>query len=171
MFEKLPDLIDPIHCAKHNMHFKSAVNQSAMKRLVDQLVTSDNLVEVELSFYQHPGLKSPAFELKLKTKLRLECQVSLENFDYPVETCTRGVFVASLLLAEDLTEDIEVYELGEENISLLELLEDEVLLAVPMVPRKSGVDFSWQADPIETDLKAENKQTSQFAQLAELLKR
>lgn len=149
MFKKLPDLIDPVHCAEHNMRFQARVNQSAMKRLCEQVEQPDGDVEVDIVFSRHPRLKTPQFEISLKTQLVLECQRTLQPFEYSVDRHTRGVYVSVKSMAEDLGDDIEVYEMPEGKVSLLELVEDEVLLAIPMIPRQDGEFLTWQDEEFE----------------------
>jgi len=134
MFDKLPDLLDPVYSAQHHKRFASRVNQGPLKRLSGFLVSAENDIEVEVVFYRHPELGFPAFDLSLKTVLVLRCQRSLKAFDFPVETSVTGVFVETLSIAEDVPETIEVYELEEEKISLVSLIEEELLLSIPMVP-------------------------------------
>lgn len=169
MFEKLPDLIDPVHCAEHNMRFQARVNQSAMKRLLDQVRQPNGEVEVDIVFSRHPQLKTPQFELSVKTDLVLECQRTLEAFVYPVDRQTQGVYVSVMSMAEDLDEDIEVYEMPEGKVSLLELVEDEVLLAIPMVPRQEGEMLSWQDEAFE-EVELSPADDNPFAKLQDLKK-
>lgn len=169
MFEKIPDLIDPVQCAEHNRRFKGAVKQSDLKRLYNQLIRSDGLVEVDLVFRRHPKIKSPMFTLKVGTLLCLECQRSLEPFMYEVDTQTSGVFVQSLALAEDLSEDIEVYELPDGKISTYELIEDEILLAIPMVPKQDQESIAWQPDLGSEELETlHEEKPNPFAMLQQL---
>ncbi|UQB42776.1 DUF177 domain-containing protein [Thiomicrospira microaerophila] len=169
MFEKIPDLIDPVQCAEHNRRFKGAVKQSDLKRLHNQLVRSDGLIEVDIVFRRHPKLKSPMFILKVWTLLCLECQRSLEPFMYEVGTETSGVFVQSLALAEDLSEDVEVYELPDGKISTYELIEEEVLLAIPMVPKQDEESIAWRPGLASEEPEAlQEEKPNPFAMLQQL---
>ncbi|WP_044407771.1 YceD family protein [Thiomicrospira microaerophila] len=145
MFEKIPELIDPVHCAEHNRRFRGRVKQSDLKRLRKQLVSAEEWVEVDLVFRRHPKLKTPLFELSVKTPLCLECQRTLAPFVYPVDSTVTGVYLSSLALSDDLDDGVEFYELPEGNISTYELVEDELLLAIPMIPRKDEEFLTWQA--------------------------
>lgn len=134
MLNKLPNLIDPIHAVQHHKRFDARVNQGLFPRLVDATLSHDNDVEISISFYYDRGLKFPAFEMQLNTTLVLECQRSLKAFDYPFQAKVKGVFVESLALADDVPEEVEVYELTSETISLMEMVEDELLLNIPLAP-------------------------------------
>ena len=68
MFEKLPDLVDPVHCAEHNMRFKASVNQSALSRLQGLVLSTKGEVQIDIRFSIHRGLKSPEFDLSVETE-------------------------------------------------------------------------------------------------------
>lgn len=146
MLDKLPDLIDPIASVNHHKHFVGRVNQGSLKRLVEAVVKTDGDVEADIQFYFDKAVKLPAFEMKLKAQLMLECQRSLNEFQYFVETSSKGVITESMALVEDLPSDYEVYELnaGDDRISLHEWVEEELLLAIPMIP----VDKSTEVFPL-----------------------
>ncbi|WFE67984.1 YceD family protein [Thiomicrospira sp. R3] len=169
MFEKIPDLIDPVQCAEHNRRFNAAVKQSDLKRLRQQLVSSDEMIVVDLAFKRHPKLKAPMFTLQVKTRLCLECQRSLQPFWYEVDSEISGVYLPSLALAEGLDEEVEVYALPEGKISTYELIEEEVLLAIPMVPRQDKEILTWQADSLGDESEAVHEdKPNPFAMLQKL---
>lgn len=135
MLKKLPDLIDPISAVSHDKHFIGSVNQADLKRLMS-VVLKEHSVEVDLKFYFNKAAKLPAATLKLKTLLALECQRSLEPFDFVVDSEVDVVFLETMALADDVPSDIEIFELDGEKISLYQWVEEELLLVMPMVPMK-----------------------------------
>jgi uncharacterized protein len=159
MFNKLPELIDPIYSVNHNKHFMGRVNQARLKRLAEMVLSTDHDVEVQLEFYYDKVLRFPAFVMKLKTNLNLQCQRSLKPFDYPVETEVKGIFTESMALIDDLPADIEVYDLEEGKVSPLEWIEDELLLCVPIAPinEQSAMDY---ANDLMSDAATPKKQPS-----------
>ncbi|MDG6774636.1 YceD family protein [Thiomicrorhabdus sp. ZW0627] len=144
MFDKLPELIDPLNLVNHNKHIVARVNQGRFKRLSELVVDHDREVDVELDFFYDKTLKMPAFNMKLETSLNLQCQRSLEAFDYPVKSEIKGVIVESTVLAEDVPDDVEIFELVEEKVSLPEWVEDELLLCVPLAPVKEGSSMEYE---------------------------
>lgn len=134
MSEKLPELIDPVYCAQHHKAYAAQVKQTCYQRLTDQLVQADEWVKVSIKFYPYPGLAAYAFDLHLQTCLWLTCQRSLQPFGYPVDVELSGAYIESLALADDLPEDMAVFELPAEKVSLSALIEDELLLQVPLSP-------------------------------------
>ena len=139
MFNKLPELIDPINSVNHNKHIVARVNQARLKRLASLVQDSDRDVMVDLEFYYDKVLRMPAFTMKLETCLDLQCQRSLEQFDLPISSIVKGVMTQSMALVEEVPSDVDIFEIQEdEKISLPEWVEDELLLCVPLSPTKEG---------------------------------
>jgi uncharacterized protein len=124
------------------------VNQGRFKRLAALVLDSDREVTVELEFYYDKALKMPAFNMKLETSLNLQCQRSLEAFDFPVTSEVKGVITDSMALVEEIPSDVEVFEVSEdEKVSLPEWVEDELLLCVPLAPTKEGSSMAYENVP------------------------
>jgi len=157
MFNKLPELIDPIYSVNHNKRFTGRVNQSRLKRVVEAVNEADREVDVQIDFFYDKVLRFPAFTMKIQTSLNLQCQRSLKAFDLPVDTEIKGVFTETLALTQDLPTDVEVYELESEKISLHELVEDELLLCVPLAPVDS-TSSAPEYDGAAKQTKVENQQ-------------
>lgn len=140
MFNKLPELIDPIYSVNHDKRFTGRVNQSRLKRVVEAVNDADREVDVQLDFFYDKALRFPAFIMKIETSLSLQCQRSLKIFDLPVSTEVKGIFAESLALTDDLPADVEIYELDPENekVSPLLWIEEELLLCVPLAPVDSS---------------------------------
>lgn len=134
MLNKLPNLIDPIHAVQHDKLFVARVNQGLFPRLVDATESHENDIDISIQFFYDRVLKFPAFEMQLSGTLVLQCQRSLRMFDYPFQTKVKGVFVESMALVENVPEEVEIYEMPSETISLMELVEDELLLTIPLAP-------------------------------------
>jgi uncharacterized protein len=119
---------------------------------------------IEMAFFKQKQTGAPAFELQVNTMLQLTCQRSLDVFEQPVDANIRGVFLSSAQLADELDADWEVYNLPEDKISLLPIIEDEVLLAIPMAPRAAEEVVSWSTAPAEL----ENDKPNPFLALEKL---
>jgi len=147
MFDKLPNLIDPIYAVQHEKCYEARVQQAIFPRLKELTLSQENAVEVSIQFYYDKVLRFPAFEMSLKTTFLLECQRSLTPFEYEAEASIKGVFVETLALVEDLPNNVEIYELdGLENdkLSLIELIEDELLLSIPIAPINECAQMDYQ---------------------------
>lgn len=145
MFDKLPELIDPINLVNHNKHIVARVNQGHLKRLAALVQDHDRDVKVELEFYYDKVLRMPAFTMKLETSLNLQCQRSLEFFDLPITSEVKGVLTESMTLVEDVPSDVDIFEVSpDEKVSLPQWVEDELLLCVPLAPIKEGTSMSYE---------------------------
>ena len=145
MFNKLPELIDPINSVNHNKHIVARVKQSRLKRLAELVQDTDRDVMVDLEFYYNKALRMPAFIMKIETSLNLQCQRSLESFDFPVTSTVHWVMTTSTAVVEDLPSDVDVFEIQEdEKVSLPEWVEDELLLCMPMSPVKEGSSVEYE---------------------------
>lgn len=160
MLDKLPDWIDPVNSAEHNKRFVSRVKQGQLKRLSEFLVSAENDVVVDARFFRFPKLKLPAVELHLETIVRLQCQRSLKAFDLPLKTSMTGVFTESMALVEGLDESVEVFELTSDKVSLTDLVEEELLIHLPMVPVDDNAQMEYVNDDPDS-LAQETAKTSQ----------
>ena len=97
----------------------------------------------------------------------LTCQTTLEAFRHGISIEDRLVLVddESQLPPIEEESDAEDYLVADGPLDVLDLVEDAVLLALPMVPRKPGLD---EAAQVET---AKEPKESPFAKLASLKKR
>jgi uncharacterized protein len=98
----------------------------------------------------------------------LTCQSTLEAFRHPISIDDRLVLVddESALPPIEEESDAEDYLVAGEPMQVLELVEDAVLLAIPMVPRKPGLEGSQAAGKVQKE-----RGESPFAALASLKKK
>ena len=97
----------------------------------------------------------------------LTCQSSLEAFRHDVSISERPVLVESESQLPPIEEesDAEDYLVADEPLDIRDLVEDAVLLSLPMVPRKPGLGEApggREGDP---------REPSPFAALAQLKRR
>ncbi len=97
----------------------------------------------------------------------LTCQTTLEAFRHAVSIDDRLVLVDDEAQLPPIEEesDAEDYLVADEPLDVLDLVEDAVLLALPMVPRKPGLEVAGPAGA------AKDPGESPFAALASLKKR
>jgi uncharacterized protein len=97
----------------------------------------------------------------------LTCQTSLEAFRHGISLEDRLVLVddESQLPAIESESDAEDYLVADEPLDIRDLVEDAVLLALPMVPRKPGLE-----EAKEGGKEPAARKDSPFAALASLKK-
>jgi uncharacterized protein len=76
----------------------------------------------------------PGLRLLLDGSVRLECQRCLDSLDLPLHLEAQLEFAASESEVAAADDDVERVLVGRE-MSVAALVEDEVLLALPMVPK------------------------------------
>jgi len=126
---KLPLTVDPVKDAQQRIDYDGYYTASQLARLAAQ---------VTLSFYIDPQ-KLVVMKGQVQVDVELECQRCGEPFKQTLECHFMYSPVANWDQADDLPEiyePIEFNEFGE--IDLLGAVEDELILALPLVPMHSS---------------------------------
>ena len=104
---------------------------SKLTRLSEALSSNEGFVTVRLEFGQCVGFA--CLKGRLSATLSVECQRCLK----PMEIEVTGSFKFALVNSEDefelLPEELEPYLIEGKEQSIVELIEDELLLSLPMV--------------------------------------
>lgn len=108
---------------------------SSLERLAPMLGGEDGCVEYSLTGFVRRDEK-PAIRLAVRARVTLQCQRCLEPLPVEVESTRDLVFVPSGRLSafEDEEDDADYLPL-EDAIDPLGVVEDEVLLVLPIAPR------------------------------------
>jgi uncharacterized protein len=137
-----------------------------LDRMQDLLMVHQGLVQVELSF----GRLGRNWAVKgvIEAELALECQVCMEALKWPVRCDVSLGLVRSIEEADRLAEDLEPMLVKvDEEIALADLVQDELILAIPTFPR--------HPDCLRRETQAtESSETARvhpFADLAQLVKK
>lgn len=142
-------------------HFEGSLPLAAMPRLRDaleqpELEGSAGNCRYELEF-NRGVLDVPYVEIRVQAELPLICQRSLQRFLLPVRIVQRLGLVTREEQEAELPEDYEILvPEADGTIHPLELIEDELILAIPVVPmdpRGEPVDLTWPpiADTVEQE--------------------
>jgi uncharacterized protein len=155
------------------------------ERISEKPLVFEGKVDLE----EFPGLEesvaTPEVELRFKVTARLDkqrrkvvsciiegfvfltCQTTLEDFRHEISIDERLVLVddESGLPPIEEESDAEDYLVADGPVDVLDLVEDAILLALPMVPRKPGIGEK------HVELNDGGKRESPFAALASLKKR
>lgn len=135
---KLPLTIDPVKDAQQRIDYDGyyAINQ--LTRLAESVVNVLSDAQVTLSFYIDPQ-KLVVMKGKAQVEVELECQRCGELFKQTLESEFIYSPVANWDQADvlpEIYEPIELNSFGE--IDLLGTVEDELILALPLVPMHSS---------------------------------
>ena len=145
-----------------------------LPRLAPELASLEGAAHCRLSFTRERG--QPIAEVAVQARLGLRCQRCLKPVWLDVDDASQVWLVSDPAKAEALDPGIEPTLAPEGRVALRDLVEEELLLAVPLVPRHE--DASQCAAPgaptdEHHDAQDEAQQVVQrpFAGLGELLKR
>jgi uncharacterized protein len=104
-------------------------------------------------------------EVKVAAEVMLLCQRCLSPLKWPVKSAGRAALVASAAEAERVPEPLETVLAAECRISLRDLVEEELLLALPLVPRHEDSECAGASAGTHSETHRP------FGQLSELFKR
>jgi len=116
----------------------------------------------------------PGCELEVEAEASLRCERCLEIFDQGLESSTRLAFAAEESDEGRVPEDFEVVNVGPGRVSLAQLVEDELLLSLPVVAlHGEGTPCAARGATDATGAEAvvETETHRPFAGLKDLLKR
>lgn len=143
--------------------FEGRIPLAVMTRLSDGLLDCEGEARYELVFGTD-ALKLPFAELRIEAELPLECQRSLRRFLLPVRLVQRLGLIRDEADEAALPPDYEPLLVAADGmLRPSELVEDELILALPVVP------MSPDADVVERDFVPTAEETARanpFAALA-----
>lgn len=121
--------------------FEGTFHPADLERLEDTLADDRGELRYRISA-QLDAQQRKVLSCIIEGFVFLTCQVSLEAFRHEIDLAERLVLVESeaQLPAIDEESDSEDYVVADEDPDIRDLVEDAVLLALPMIPRKPGVE-------------------------------
>ncbi len=139
MSRSLHGWFDPLRLGESRTRLEGEIPLSRLHRLRDLLVSDSGSVSARLAFSQHPS--GPVLvDLTVDGELSLICQRCMEPLRLHVEEQA-----ALALLENDSTEQVapqgyEPYEMPEARLNPATLVEDELIMALPLSPRHESVE-------------------------------
>jgi len=162
MLQHLPELVDPLALADKRRQFKGSLPLAKLSRLQDVLSNRVGEVRFELNFGKEG--KIAAVQGRVEAELELQCQCCLQPVQWRVDSVVRLGIVKSIDEANLLPESFEPLLLEEEIIPLADIVQEELLLAIPTIPQHP------QCDGVLTIReKPKNERENPFAVLADLI--
>lgn len=188
MSREYPDWISPERAAEGKRVFGGTVPLSRMKRLAPLLATRDRggdsgengVADGEATFvaaFRRDIDKHVIVDLKVEAALPLICQASLEVYDEQVKRHSELVVIDQDFELDNRGEDKwpESYEpVKSENgrLAVASLVEEELLLGLPQVPRKPGlkkVEYSTGGETLKSEDLQKKGKKNPFAALQQML--
>ena len=156
-------IIDSLDFARQGVCIEGEVAVSAMGRLADVVIERGDRLFCRISGERDDDGQS-SLVLQIEGELELLCQRCLQPLRWPLQAVSRLLLVApgDAWPDEDLVDDDADAIAAEKSLSVLALMEEEVLLALPIAPRHTDCE-----SPVASD---GSSKLSPFAALAKLKK-
>ncbi|OGI58431.1 MAG: hypothetical protein A2V58_09580 [Candidatus Muproteobacteria bacterium RBG_19FT_COMBO_61_10] len=171
MFGRLPETIDPIQLAEQGARLTGELPLQAMTRLAAACEVCEGMATADLKFAREPhGLRF--LRARIEAKLGLLCQRCL----LPMDVIVRSEPVLALFRPGEpqtgVPEEAEPLVV-EPGWSLAALVEDELLLAMPMMPRHAAgeCEAGTRLAPKTPRVEVKTDRPNPFAVLEKLRKR
>ncbi len=166
MSEQLPDTIKPQSLVDTGGQINGFILLNKMKRLVAQLASDDGQAEVNVSFGRDlQGIRY--IKGSIKTELLLICQRCLESVAIPIDLALNLGLIINTDQAEELPEEYEPLLIEGQSLSLTQVIEDELILALPIVAMHPESACSMKITDA-TKIQADVEKPHPFAALAAL---
>lgn len=160
MPKHFPDRVDPWHLLDQEQVIQGKIKLASMGRLSPLLNDGGGEEEAgfSLSFHRNQGGRA-VIRCEIRATLGLTCQRCLDPMSMLMEIDSRLALVQGLEEADGLPEELAPLMLADDGLlHIHELVEDELLLAVPDAPKHSEEDCVPIMDDYTEDAVTENTQ-------------
>ena len=134
MSHRLPEYIDPWRIAEGGGRLWGSLRLAGMQRLASEILDASGEVEVEVG--STVSAAPPVIEGCACVTVSMTCQRCLEPVTVPLDAAFRLGLVESDESASELADELDpLIVRRNDTCSLAQLVEDELILALPIVPR------------------------------------
>ena len=171
--QRLPLQVDPIRLAAREEHLQGTIPLKQMKRLINALSSNEGEVFIDAEFPVDMN-RVVLLTGQIKTDAKLICQRCMREMDLPIALDFQLAFVRSEAEMEKLPEGYEATLIDNTTMMLSDIIEDEILLALPSIPRhlddscSSEIAESWSGEQINETNTENVKRDNPFDVLASL---
>lgn len=154
----LPNEVDALKFCQQGIRLTGQLALAGMPRLSDLLVADSGVTELDLQFSVDEQSRKRVSG-RVQAQVQLQCQRCLEPVAVPVCAEMQVALVWSDEQAANLPRGLEPVEVADvRSLSLLELVEDELLLALPLVAHHQHCDMPefYEGDSVPTERGQDN---------------
>ena len=137
MSARLPVHVDPVSLADQGRALEGRIAVSALERLGASLHDSEGELEVSLRFGHDDRLRR-CVQGAVEGEIHLQCQRCLRVYAMPLAVELSMVLVGDEAEADALPEEVDALVAGQRSIHTVDIFEDELILALPLVARCPG---------------------------------
>jgi uncharacterized protein len=168
----LPESVDAWRMVSARRSFEGTLPIATLARLCEALSSADGTVEYGMDFGRD-SLGITYVDVRAQASLSVVCQRSLEPFALPVVVNTRLGLIKHERDEAGLPPECEPLLVADDGrMSLADVIEDELLLALPLVPVNPESTLPDEVTSYESEEESSGEQRSEnpFAVLRELKK-
>lgn len=141
---------------------------ASFERLCDPLVDNAGMVHAKLAFVRGER-RAVTIHSELKVEVKMICQRCLELVVLPIQSECDYAVVKEGADAQSVPQGYDMLEVGEDPLDLLALVEDELLLALPIIPAHAHEDCQQPAGLEEPESSEDEvPRSNPFSVLAQL---
>ena len=180
MSRDYPDWISPVRAAEGKRIFSGTIPLSRMKRLSPLLVSAEGEAHFTAAFKRDIENRV-VIDLQVEAALPLVCQASLEVYAEHVQRHSELAVVDDdddfAIRESDVPDYYDVVKSEQGRVAIAELVEEELLLGLPIIPRKPGLaDVAFSTDPTaakkaKSEAEESEGKSNPFAALQDMLER
>lgn len=173
MLKRLPEYIDPIPMAYNGQKLVGQLDLARMERLAPALAPphspphsphSKGKVDIQLVFgIDAAGI--PYIRGRLWARVGLICQRCMQPMSYILETAVNLGLVSALSEADRFPAHYEPLLVEADELALVDIIEDELLLALPIAPIHAVQECSIKIDYSSDTKVAAQEHPNPFAML------
>ncbi|HSW13105.1 MAG TPA: YceD family protein [Solimonas sp.] len=165
----IPARIRVSSAAAHQEHYEGELPLQSLSRLREVLADTDTRLRVRLQARQREGYATLVGELA--GELALNCKRCGARYLWPLQAGIDWRLVADEATERALMQECEPLLVENDELALREAIEDEVLLALPMLPRCESCENAVAAQPeVAEPVEEEPRRENPFAALKKQLK-
>lgn len=166
----IPNQVDPRRFADRALTFTGAWPLDSFERLTGLVSDTAGEVQVSLAFYRDEQ-ELPVMRMRLDAEVGMQCQRCLDQARLSLAGEHSFAFIRPGDDASLLPQDYDVIELADEPLDVRALAEEELLLALPIVPMHPEGQCNHPQGYVEPELSEEDRiRSSPFGVLAQLRK-
>lgn len=143
---KLPKFIQPLHMAERGVLLQGQLSLQQLSRLQDLLVNSTGEVQINWQL----GIDDNGFAYirgNLDTVLPLRCQRCWGTMMYPLHLMVSLSPILGEASVKKLPEQYEPLVLTEDQVTVADVIEEEILLALPLAAKHEDEGCASPSEP------------------------
>jgi len=161
----LPERVDASRMVQARRTFEGKLPIASFQRLRGSLAAVEGEARYDLQFGRDE-LGVAYLAVRVDADLPLTCQRTLEVYRQPVHVDQRLGLIGEESEEAALPPGYEPLLIPDGQVGLADVIEDELILALPVVPLKPGAPLEWHDEGVE-----EESEPNPFAALATLKKK